>query len=157
MSRLLMALLVFVSVMTQPQLLAQVPAQSQKLTDTQIAAMIEKQRRMVALDADGCERYTEEDVIVVCGRDEEKERQKTGDKTINNDRIRVGESYDATKAARCLPGDKICRIPLPPTWSTKFGKVPPIAIPLEEILRGLPEPDMIVSEGSTQPLAQTKP
>ena len=149
MSRFLMALLVFAPISLH--------AQPPKLTDAQIAAMIEKQRRTVALDADGCERYTEENVIVVCGKDEEKERQKTGDKTINNDRIRVGEGYDATKAARCLPGDKTCRIPLPPSWSAKFGKVPPIAIPLEEILCGLPEPDMIVPEGSNPVPPQTTP
>ncbi len=143
MSRLLIALLVFAPISAH--------AQPQKITDAQITVMIEKQRRMVALDADGCERYIEEDIIVVCGRDEEKERQRTGDKTINNDRIRVGEGYDATKAARCLPGDKNCRIALPASWGAKFGKVPPIAIPLEEILRGLPEPNMIFPEGTTAP------
>jgi hypothetical protein len=143
MSRLVIILILALAIFAAQPL----AAQSQKLTDAQIAAMIEKQRRMVALDADGCARYNEEDVIVVCGRDAEKERQKTGDKTIDNDRIRVGEAYDTVKAARCLPGDKICRTPLPPLWGAKFGSVPPIAIPLEEILRGLPEPDMIVTGG----------
>ncbi len=149
MSRLLVALLIITPAMAQ--------AQNEKLSDAQIAAMIEKQRRTVALDAEGCERYPGEDVIIVCGTNEENRRQKTGDTTIDNDRIRVGEAYNATKAARCLPGDKFCRIPIPPFWSTKFGKVPPIAIPLEDILRGLPEPDMIVPEGSSQQAAQSAP
>lgn len=30
------------------------------------------------------------------------------------------------------------------------GYVPPVAIPLEEILRGLPEPDMVVQEGEPE-------
>jgi hypothetical protein len=150
MSRMLMVLLAIIPMMAQaqPQKLTSEKLTPKKLTDAQIAAMIEKQRRTVALDTDGCERYVEEDVIVVCGRDEEKERQKTGDKTINNDRIRVGEAYDTIKAVRCLPGDRMCRIPIPAFTSSGFGIVPPIAIPLEEILRGLPEPDMIVPEGS---------
>lgn len=147
MSRLLIGLLIFAPVMAQ----AQVLVGPQKLTDAQIAAMIEKQRRTVALDADGCARYVEEDVIVVCGRNEEKERQKTGDKTIDNDRIRVGEGFSATKAAKCLPGDTLCRIPLAPLSTSAFGSVPPPAIPLEEILRGLPEPDMIVTNGEAAP------
>ncbi|WP_281346991.1 hypothetical protein [Sphingorhabdus lacus] len=31
-----------------------------------------------------------------------------------------------------------------------FGYVPPPAIPLEEVLRGLPEPDMILREDGPQ-------
>jgi hypothetical protein len=139
MSRMLLALLILVPAMAQ--------AQNQKLSDAQIADMIEKQRRTVALNADGCAKYPEEDIIIVCGRDEEKERQKTGDQSIDNDRIRRGEGIATTKAARCLPQDTGCRIGLPPSYSTGFGSVPPPAIPLEEILSGLPEPDMIVKSG----------
>jgi hypothetical protein len=32
-----------------------------------------------------------------------------------------------------------------------FGYVPPVAIPLEEVLKGLPEPDMIVTDGENAP------
>jgi len=36
--------------------------------------------------------------------------------------------------------------------STSFGYVPPVAIPLEEVPKGLPEPDMIVTDGENPPL-----
>jgi hypothetical protein len=35
--------------------------------------------------------------------------------------------------------------------SASFGYVPIVAIPLEEVLKGLPEPDMIVTNGENAP------
>ena len=46
------------------------------------------------------------------------------------------------RAACCSPIPK-----LPAGASASFGYVPPPVIPLEEVYRGLPEPDMIVQEG----------
>ena len=119
---------------------------AQRLTDEQIAAQIENARRMVAVDDDGCVKYPVSDEIVVCGRNEENERQKLEPSPVDNDRIRRGEAVSSERAAGCVQGDSMCRTPI--SGGIPFGTVPPPALDYFELMKGLPEPDMIVTEGS---------
>ena len=119
-------------------------------TEDEVTAQIERARRMVAVDEDGCVKYPSTDEIVVCGQNPDNKSQRVfrdTDKT-DNDRIRRGEAVSSKRAAACLPGDKNCKIYMKGV-GVGFGYVPPPAIPLEEVLKGLPEPDMVVPEGST--------
>ncbi len=139
-----------------PLLLICSAAGAQSLTDAQLAAMIAKQRQTVSIDADGCLKNPDDgdDVINVCGEPEENRRQKLPDQAIDNDRIRRGEAISATKAAakdnrNCgVIGAGMGCITLPKN-NMRFGSVPPPAIPLAEVYAGLPEPDMVVTEGSS--------
>jgi hypothetical protein len=140
-----------------PLLLICSAADAQSLSDAELAEMIAKQRRTVSIDADGCLKNPndEDDVIVVCGEPEENRRQKLPPQSAGNDRIRRGEAVSTTKAAakdnrNCgVIGAGLGCITLPKN-NMRFGSVPPPAIPLEEVYRGLPEPDMVVTEGSAQ-------
>ena len=119
-------------------------------TEDEITAQIERARRMVAVDEDGCVKYPSTNEIVVCGQNPDNKSQRVfrdPDKA-DNDRIRRGESVSSKRAAACLPGDTNCKIYMKGV-GVGFGYVPPHAIPLEEVLKGLPEPDMVVPEGST--------
>jgi hypothetical protein len=129
-------------------------ADAQSLSDAEFAAMIAKQRRTVSIDADGCLKNPNDndDVIVVCGEPEENRRQKLPQRSADNDRIRRGEALSSTKAA--AKGNRNCGVIgsglgciILPKNSKRFGSVPPPAIPLEEVYRGLPEPDMVVTVG----------
>ena len=117
----------------------------QELTDTEIAAQIERARRMVAVDENGCVKYPQYDEIVVCGPDAERERQRMERLPTDENRIRRGEAVSATKAASCIGDYPKCTHRLQKIIGVPFGYVPPPAIPLEEVLKGLPEPDMIVT------------
>ncbi len=121
-------------------------ASAQQLSDAEIAAQIEKARRLVAVDAEGCIKYPQSDEIVVCGENPENERQKLDPGPVDNDRIRRGEAVSSERAAGCTYGDKLCRTP--PSGGTPFGYVPPVALDYFEVMKGLPEPDMVVPEGS---------
>ena len=118
-------------------------ATAQQLSDAEIAAQIEKARRLVAVDEEGCVKYPVGDEIVVCGTLEENRRQKLDPGPVDNDRIRRGEAVSAVRAACCSPIPK-----LPPSWTSSFGYVPPVALDYHELMKGLPEPDMVVPEGS---------
>jgi hypothetical protein len=119
---------------------------AQPLSDEEIAAQIEKARRLVAVDAEGCVKYPQSDEIVVCGENFENKRQKLDPGSVDNDRIRRGEAVSTERAAGCVYGDKLCRTPL--SGGTPFGYVPPVALDYFEVMKGLPEPDMVVPEGS---------
>ena len=136
MSRLLVAAFALSAVAAQPA------------TDVEIAAQIEKARRLVAVDAEGCIKYPQNDEIVVCGEDPDGKSQRVFKERSapDEDRIRRGEAVSQVRAACCSPIPK-----LPPFWTSAFGYVPPPAIPLEEVLKGLPEPDMIVTDGENAP------
>ena len=118
-------------------------------TEDEVTAQIERARRMVAVDEDGCVKYPSTDEIVVCGQNPDNKSQRVfrDDDKTDNDRIRRGEAVSSKRAAACLPGDKNCKIYMKAV-GVGFGYVPPPAIPLEEVLKGLPEPDMVVPEGS---------
>lgn len=123
-------------------------AAAQQASVADIKAQIEKARRLVAVDAEGCVKYPRNEEIVVCGENPDNKSQrvfKDRGKADEN-RIRRGEAVSAVRAACCSPIPKI-----PPFFTSSFGYVPPVAIPLEEILKGLPEPDMIVTDGEPVP------
>jgi hypothetical protein len=117
---------------------------AQPVNDDEIAEQIEKARRLVAVDAEGCVKYPTTAEIVVCGENPDNKSQRifTDRGPPDENRIRPGEAVSQVRAACCSPIPKI-----PPFWTSSFGYVPPPAIPLEEVLKGLPEPDMIVTEG----------
>jgi hypothetical protein len=123
-------------------------ASAQPVRDDEIAKQIEKARRLVAVDAEGCVKYPATDEIVVCGEnpDNKSQRMFTDRGPPDENRIRPGEAVSQLRAACCSPIPKI-----PPFWTSSFGYVPPPAIPLEEVLKGLPEPDMIVTDGENAP------
>ena len=121
---------------------------AQPVSGDEIAEQIEKARRLVAVDAEGCVKYPATDEIVVCGENPDNKSQRifTDRGPPDENRIRPGEAVSQVRAACCSPIPKI-----PPFWTSSFGYVPPVAIPLEEVLKGLPEPDMIVTDGKNAP------
>jgi hypothetical protein len=121
---------------------------AQQMSDAEVAAQIEKARRLVAVDAEGCVKYPEGNEIVVCGESPDNKSQRIFKDRgpPDENRIRPGEAVSQVRAACCSPIPKI-----PPFWTSSFGYVPPPAIPLEEVLKGLPEPDMIVTDGENAP------
>jgi hypothetical protein len=125
---------------------------AQPVSDDAIAAQIEKARRLVAVDAEGCVKYRQSDEIVVCGDNPDNKSQRVfrdrGEP--DEDRIRRGEAVSTKRAAECLRGDTMCKRHMK-GMGVGFGYVPPPAIPLEEVLKGLPEPDMIVSDDQSIP------
>ena len=125
---------------------------AQPLSDDEIAEQIEKARRLVAVDAEGCVKYPKTDEIVVCGENPDNKRLRLfrDAQGTDEDRIRRGEAISSKRAAACLRGDTMCKIYMKGV-GIGFGYVPPVAIPLEEVLKGLPEPDMIVTDGDNAP------
>lgn len=123
-------------------------ATAQSDPDNDVAAQIEKARRLVAVDKDGCVKYPQTNEIVVCGEDPDTVSQRIfqGSEDEGESRIRRGEAVSTRRAAACISGDSMCKIYLKKSIGVGFGYVPPPAIPLEEVLRGLPEPDMVVLE-----------
>jgi hypothetical protein len=130
-------------------------AQAQPLTDDQIAMQIEKQRRMVAVDEYGCIKYPADDEIVVCGPDLEKKRQRLPrSDAVDTDRIHRGEAVSTTRAAakdRSGCGrvgiDIGCTIL--PSNGVSMGRAPPPMPPdFADVIRGLPDQETVVPEGS---------
>ena len=121
-------------------------APAQQVSDADMQAQIEKARRLVAVDAEGCVKYPQNDEIVVCGENPENKRQRLDPEPADDDRIRRGEAVSTERAAGCTYGDTLCRTP--PSGGTPFGYVPPVALDYFEVMKGLPEPDMVVPEGS---------
>jgi hypothetical protein len=117
---------------------------AQSLPDEQIAAQIERSRRLVAVDNEGCVKYPVNDDIVVCGANKENERQKLEPEPYDANRLRRGDAVSSERAAGCVQGDNLCRTP--PSGGTPFGSVPPPALDYYELMKGLPEPDMIIPE-----------
>jgi hypothetical protein len=119
---------------------------AQPLSDEEIAAQIETARRLVAVDAEGCIKYPQSDEIVVCGENPDNKSQRvfTDKGEPDENRLRRGEAISGRRAAECLTGDSMCKRYMKGV-GIGFGYVPPPAIPLEEVLQGLPEPDMIIT------------
>lgn len=141
MSRLLVAALV----------ISASPVAAQRLNDEEIAAQIENARRLVAVDAEGCVKYPQNDEIVVCGETPDNKSQRAFQKSeLDENRLRRGEAMSSRRAAECLTGDTMCKRYMKGV-GIGFGYVPPPAIPLEEVLKGLPEPEMIVTDGENAP------
>jgi hypothetical protein len=120
----------------------------QPVSSGDIAEQIEKARRLVAVDAVGCIKYPQTNEIVVCGENPDSKSQRifTDRSLPDENRIRPGEAVSQLRAACCSPIPKV-----PPFWTSSFGYVPPPAIPLEEAMKGLPEPEMIVTNGDNAP------
>lgn len=139
MSRLLVAALIASFWLPSPTI-------AQQLSNEEIAAQIENARRLVAVNDDGCVKYPVGDEIVVCGENPDSKSQRAfidrGEPDAN--RIRRGEAVSAVRAACCSPIPKVT-----PSVSAPFGYVPPVALDYEKLMKGLPEPDMVVPEGST--------
>jgi hypothetical protein len=127
-------------------------AVAQQPSDAEIAAQIEKARRLVAVDAEGCIKYPQNDEIVVCGENPDNKSQRAFKDRgpPDENRLRRGEAVSSRRAAECLSGDSMCKRYMKGV-GIGFGYVPPPAIPLEEVLKGLPEPDMIVTDGEQTP------
>ncbi len=125
---------------------------AQPMSDDEIAEQIEIARRLVAVDAEGCVKYPATDEIVVCGENPDNKSQRIfrDAQGTDEDRIRRGEAISSKRAAACLRGDTMCKIYMRGV-GIGFGYLPPVAIPLEEVLKGLPEPDMIVTDGANAP------
>ena len=124
-------------------------AEAQTTTGVDDAALqIERARRLVAVDQDGCVKYPKSDEIVVCGENPDNKSQRVfrDQQGTDENRIRRGEAVSSKRAAACLRGDTMCKIHMKGVGGS-FGYVPPVAIPFEEVLKGLPEPDMIVIDG----------
>jgi hypothetical protein len=132
-------------------------ASSQTLSDNDLAVMIARQRSTISISADGCLKHPDDapDMIVVCGESAENRRQKLPVSAVDNDRIRRGEAVSTVRAA--AKDNRNCGIigagmgctELPKNYvGGGFGYVPPPAIPLAEVYAGLPEPDMVVTQGS---------
>jgi hypothetical protein len=125
---------------------------AQPVSNDEVAAQIERARRLVAVDAEGCVKYPQGDEIVVCGENPDNKSQRvfTDRGEPDENRLRRGEAISGRRAAECLSGDTMCKRYMKGV-GIGFGYVPPPAIPLEEVLKGLPEPDMIVTDGENVP------
>ena len=101
-------------------------------------------------DKKKCPEVVEGDGIVVCAEVDNGE-----DQLIFADQ-RVKESSGArtnADAAACVPGTG-CRVPPSGGVTIGFGKRRPPAIPYEEFLKGLLEPDAIVEDNGQQEPAE---
>ncbi len=98
------------------------------------------------MDKNGCLIPDDEPVIVVCGASEETKKQRVFQDQISDNETNAARNE---RAAACIAGTG-CIPAMSGGVGFGFGKVPPPAIPLEDVYRGLPEPDMVVQEGSSQ-------
>jgi hypothetical protein len=92
-----------------------------------------------------CPEPEEGEDIIVCATVD-----NGADQLIFDDQRKTEDSGAGANAnaAACVPGTG-CR--QPPTGGTPFGKRRPPAIPIEEVYKGLPEPENVVPESSTAP------
>ena len=125
-------------------------ALAQQGSDGEVAVQIEKARRLVAIDEEGCVKYPQSDEIVVCGENPDNKSQRvfTERGEADENRLRRGEAISTRRAAACVRGDSMCKIYMKGV-TIGFGYVPPVALDYHELMKGLPEPDMVVPEGST--------
>lgn len=121
---------------------------AQASVDPVVAAILENGKRMVAVEKKRCPEPTESGEIIVCADPNADQDQRIfKDQPSNEDRIRPGEAISATKAAQCIGSYPACAHRLHKLGGVGFGNVPPPAIPFEEVMKGLPEPDMVIQEG----------
>jgi hypothetical protein len=119
---------------------------AQNAEQTNGAAMIEKSKKLTAVDKNGCLKSDDPKEILVCGESEDTKSQRIFRGQKSDPRFANGGAQNS-QAAACIPGTG-CVPAMQGGVKFGFGKVPPPAIPLEEVYRGLPEPDMVVEEGS---------
>jgi hypothetical protein len=116
--------------------------------DPSVAAIIENGKRLTTIERKRCPEPTEGEEIVVCADpDADQDQRVFKDRPPNEDRIRPGEAISATRATQCIGNYPTCAHRLHKLWGTGFGNVPPPAIPFEEVMKGLPDPDMVIQDG----------
>ncbi len=120
-------------------LFAAVPAWSQQPAPKSNDGIIAKSKALTKLDKNGCLISPNPDEILVCGESEDNKSQRIFT-DVDRKKEKAGEAQ--LRATACIPGTGCMP---PPGPGQRIGRVPPPAIPLEEVLRGLPEPDMIVT------------
>jgi hypothetical protein len=123
------------------------PAWAQAIEPDQSAALIEKSKKLTAIDENGCLKSDDPREILVCGESEDTKSQRIFRGQGGDGPRDPSNSAANSRTAACIPGTG-CIPRMSGGVSIGFGYVPPPAIPLEEVYRGLPEPDMIVPEGS---------
>ena len=152
MSRLVLS----VFVMT---LLSYPDAKAQQKADDTAKAMIDLQRSMVSIDRNGCivNKEDEENIIVVCGPDEEAERQALrSERVINEDKIRRGEAVSTVRAAAAdkrncgVIGSGMGCIQLPENW-IKGDYSPPYPPDFADVMKGLPDQKQVNSAQDFNP------
>ena len=109
--------------------------------------MIAKAKALTALDRNGCLKSPEPDIIVVCGESDDNRSQRVFERVVDPNHRVAGDAVSSDRAAECIAGTG-CVPRMKGGVKMGFGYVPPPAIPLEDVYRGLPEPDMVVIEGS---------
>lgn len=110
--------------------------------------MIARSKKLTAMDRNGCLKPDDDPVIVVCGESEDTKSQRIFRNQRSDPRF-PNSAAQNERAAACIAGTGCVR-QMQGGVKMGFGSVPPPAIPLEEVLRGLPEPDQIVAEDSEQ-------
>jgi hypothetical protein len=121
------------------------PAHGQTAKAEPGADIIARAKKLSAMDKNGCLKPDDDPVILVCGESEDTKSQRVFRNQLPDPRFPNGAAQNE-HAAACIPGTGC----IPRTHggvSIGFGKVPPPAIPLEEVYRGLPEPEDVVPEG----------
>lgn len=126
-------------------LLAAPPAMAMRAKAEPGADLIAENKRRTAVDKNGCLKPDDEKVIVVCGESEDTKSQRVFRNQSRDPRFKNGAAQNEAAAA-CIPGTG-CISRMKGGVSMGFGKVPPPVIPLEEVYRGLPEPEDVVPEG----------
>jgi hypothetical protein len=128
------------------------PTRAQPIPDPSAAAIIENGKRLTTIEKKRCPEPTAGEEIVVCADpDADQDQRVFKDRPSNEDRIRPGEAISGTRAAECIGNYPACKHKLQVLAKTRFGNVPPPAIPFEEVMKGLPEPDMVIMEGGEEP------
>lgn len=121
------------------------PAKGQTAKAEPGADLIARTKKLSAMDKDGCLKPDDDPVIVVCGESEDTKSQRVFRKQLRDPRFPNGAAQNS-HAAACIPGTG-CVPAMKGGVKFGIGYVPPPVIPLEEVYRGLPEPDMVVQEG----------
>ena len=119
-------------------------AQSPQKLDEDVAVFVKTRSAAIVTvdDKKKCPEVHESEGIVVCAEVDNGEDQLIfGDQRFK-ERSAAGTNADA---AACIPHTG-CRVPPSGGVGIGFGKRRPPAIPYEEVLRGLPEPDAVDEE-----------
>ena len=136
-------------------LLAAPPATAMQAKAEPGADLIAANKKRTAMDKNGCLKPDDDPVIVVCGESEDTKSQRVFRNQLRDPRFANGAAQNEAAAA-CIPGTG-CIPRKAGGGGIGFGKVPPPVIPLEEVYRGLPEPEDIVPEGGDEIPAEAAP
>jgi hypothetical protein len=135
--------------------LSTAPAFGQSAKPKQGAEMIAKSKKITAVDRNGCLKPDDGPAIVVCGESEDTRSQRIFRNQSSDPRF-ANSAAQNEHAAACIAGTG-CVPRMSGGVTMGFGTVPPPAIPLEEVYRGLPEPDQIVPEDDYPNTPEARP